>query len=46
MIRGSVIIDDRVLHAGDFHHADAASDHGAITTTDGATDDYLSGARA
>jgi hypothetical protein len=36
VIRGSVVIDGRVLHAGDFHHADADSDHGEITTTDGA----------
>jgi quercetin dioxygenase-like cupin family protein len=48
VIRGSVVIDGRVLHAGDFHHADAASDHGEITTTEGAEvlivgaiDDYL-----
>jgi putative transcriptional regulator len=48
VIRGSVVIDGRVLHAGDFHHADADSDHGEITTTDGAEvlivgaiDDYL-----
>jgi anti-sigma factor ChrR (cupin superfamily) len=48
VLRGSVIIDGRVLHAGDFHHADADSDHGEITTTDGAEvlivgaiDDYL-----
>ena len=50
VIRGSVIIDGRVLRAGDFHHADAGSDHGEITTTEGAEvlivgaiDDYLSG---
>jgi len=48
VIRGSVVIDGRVLHAGDFHHADAESDHGEITTTEGAevlivgaVDDYL-----
>lgn len=48
VIRGSVVIDGRVLRAGDFHHADAASDHGEITTTEGAEvlivgalDDYL-----
>ncbi|MEQ1756963.1 MAG: cupin domain-containing protein [Vicinamibacterales bacterium] len=34
--RGSVIIDGRVLHAGDFHHADEGSHHGDITTTEGA----------
>jgi anti-sigma factor ChrR (cupin superfamily) len=50
VIRGSVIIDGRVLRAGDFHHADAGSDHGEITTTEGAEvlivgaiDDYLPG---
>jgi anti-sigma factor ChrR (cupin superfamily) len=36
VISGSVVIDGRVLHAGDFHHADEDSDHGEITTTDGA----------
>jgi len=53
VIRGSVIIDGRVLRAGDFHHADAHSDHGEITTTEGAEvlivgaiDDYLPGAAA
>ena len=51
VIRGSVVIGGRVLRAGDFHHADADSDHGAITTTEGAEvlligaiDDYLPGA--
>jgi anti-sigma factor ChrR (cupin superfamily) len=50
VIRGSVIIDGRVLRAGDFHHADADSEHGEITTTEGAEvlivgaiDDYLPG---
>jgi len=50
VIRGSVVIDGRVLHAGDFHHADADSDHGEITTADGAEvlivgaiEDYLPG---
>jgi anti-sigma factor ChrR (cupin superfamily) len=48
VITGSVIIDGRVLRAGDFHHADEDSDHGEITTTEGAevllvgaVDDYL-----
>ena len=48
VIRGSVVMDGRILRAGDFHHADADSDHGAITTTEGAEvlivgaiDDYL-----
>ena len=50
VIRGSVVIDGRVLRAGDFHHADGESDHGEITTTEGAEvlivgaiDDYLPG---
>jgi anti-sigma factor ChrR (cupin superfamily) len=51
VIRGSVTIGGRVLRAGDFHHADADSDHGEIATADGAEvllvgaiDDYLPGA--
>jgi anti-sigma factor ChrR (cupin superfamily) len=36
VISGSVVIDGRVLRAGDFHHADADSDHGEIVTTEGA----------
>lgn len=51
MIRGSVTIGERLLHAGDFHHADANSDHAEITTAEGAEvllvgaiDDYLPGA--
>jgi len=36
VISGSVVIDGRVLRAGDFHHADEDSDHGEITTTEGA----------
>jgi anti-sigma factor ChrR (cupin superfamily) len=36
VVRGSVVIDGRVLRAGDFHHADEDSDHGEITTTEGA----------
>jgi anti-sigma factor ChrR (cupin superfamily) len=50
VVRGSVVIDGRTLHAGDFHHADADSDHGEITTLDGAEvlivgaiEDYLPG---
>ena len=42
-----------MLHAGDFHHADEDSDHGEITTTDGAEvlivgaiEDYLPAAAA
>ena len=48
VISGSVVIDGRVLRPGDFHHADADSDHGEITTTEGAevllvgaVEDYL-----
>jgi quercetin dioxygenase-like cupin family protein len=48
VIRGSVHVDGRVLKAGDFHHADADSDHGELSTPDGAevlivgaTADYL-----
>jgi anti-sigma factor ChrR (cupin superfamily) len=48
VIRGSVVIDGHVLRAGDFHHADEDSEHGQITTTEGAevlivgaVDDYL-----
>jgi anti-sigma factor ChrR (cupin superfamily) len=51
VLKGSIVIDGRVLRAGDFHHADAHSDHGEITTSDGAEvlivgaiDDYLPGA--
>lgn len=36
VIRGSVEMGGRVLHAGDFHHADEDSEHGEITTTEGA----------
>ena len=36
VISGSVVIDGRVLRAGDFHHADDNSDHGEVTTTQGA----------
>jgi anti-sigma factor ChrR (cupin superfamily) len=50
IVRGSVMIDGRVLRAGDFHHADEGSDHGEITTTEGAEvlvvgaiEDYLPG---
>jgi anti-sigma factor ChrR (cupin superfamily) len=50
ILSGSVVMDGRVLRAGDFHHADADSDHGEITTTEGAEvlivgaiDDYLPG---
>ena len=53
VISGSVVIDGRVLRAGDFHHADDDSDHGEVTTTEGAEvlivgaiDDYLPSAAA
>jgi quercetin dioxygenase-like cupin family protein len=36
VIRGTVRVEGRVLHAGDFHHADADSDHGDLVTPDGA----------
>jgi anti-sigma factor ChrR (cupin superfamily) len=36
VVRGSIVIDGRVLRAGDFHHADEDSTHGDITTTEGA----------
>jgi quercetin dioxygenase-like cupin family protein len=36
VISGSVVIDGRVLRAGDFHHADEDSAHAEITTTEGA----------
>ena len=36
VVRGSVTIDGRLLHAGDFHHADEDSDHGEISTAEGA----------
>jgi quercetin dioxygenase-like cupin family protein len=36
VISGSAVIDGRVLRAGDFHHADEGSEHGEITTTEGA----------
>lgn len=36
VLKGSVIIDNRVLRPGDFHHADEESDHGEISTIEGA----------
>jgi anti-sigma factor ChrR (cupin superfamily) len=51
VLKGSVVIDGRVLRAGDFHHADEDSHHGEITTIEGAEvllvgaiADYLPGA--
>lgn len=50
VLKGSIVIDGRTLRAGDFHHADADSDHGEITTVEGAEvlivgaiEDYLPG---
>ncbi len=50
VVRGSIVVDGRVLRAGDFHHADEDSDHAEITTTEGAEvlivgaiEDYLPG---
>jgi anti-sigma factor ChrR (cupin superfamily) len=50
VISGPVPIDGHVLRAGDFHHADEDSEHGEITTTEGAevllvgaVEDYLPG---
>ena len=36
VIRGSLIVEGQLLRAGDFHHAEAASDHGALHTDEGA----------
>ncbi len=36
VISGSVVIEGRVLRAGDFHHAEGDTDHGEIVTTEGA----------
>ena len=36
VLSGSVVIEGRVLRAGDFHHADGDTDHGEIFTTEGA----------
>jgi anti-sigma factor ChrR (cupin superfamily) len=48
VIRGSLNVGDRVLRAGDFHHAEAESDHGEHWTDEGvevllvaAASDYL-----
>ena len=50
VVRGSIVIDGRTLQAGDFHHTDALSEHGEITTATGAEvlivgaiEDYLPG---
>jgi quercetin dioxygenase-like cupin family protein len=36
VISGSVTVEGRVLRAGDFHHAEGASDHGEAWTDEGA----------
>lgn len=36
VLKGTVKIEGRQLHAGDFHHADSDSDHGEISTDGGA----------
>jgi anti-sigma factor ChrR (cupin superfamily) len=48
VISGSLIIEGRLLQAGDFHHADGKSDHGELHTDEGvevllvaAASDYL-----
>ena len=35
MISGSLIVEGRVMRAGDFHHAEGDSDHGEAWTDDG-----------
>jgi quercetin dioxygenase-like cupin family protein len=35
VIRGSVMVEGRLLHAGDFHHAEGESDHDELWTDDG-----------
>jgi anti-sigma factor ChrR (cupin superfamily) len=36
VLRGSIHVEGRILRAGDFHHADALSDHGELWTEEGA----------
>lgn len=36
IVSGSVVIEGRVLRAGDFHHAEGDTDHGEIYTIEGA----------
>jgi anti-sigma factor ChrR (cupin superfamily) len=36
VVSGSVVIEGRVLRAGDFHHAESDTEHAEIYTTDGA----------
>jgi hypothetical protein len=35
VISGSLVIEGQVLRPGDFHYADAASEHGEIWTDEG-----------
>jgi anti-sigma factor ChrR (cupin superfamily) len=35
VIRGSLVVEGRLLRAGDFHHAEGASDHDALHTDEG-----------
>jgi anti-sigma factor ChrR (cupin superfamily) len=35
VIRGSVVVEGRLLRAGDFHHAEGDSDHAELWTEDG-----------
>jgi anti-sigma factor ChrR (cupin superfamily) len=35
VIRGSLVVEGRVLRAGDFHHAEGDSDHGELSTDEG-----------
>jgi quercetin dioxygenase-like cupin family protein len=50
VIRGSLVVEGRLLRAGDFHHAEGDSDHGELHTDEGvevllvaAASDYLPG---
>ena len=36
VLSGSVVIEGRLLHAGDFHHAEGDSDHAELYTPEGA----------
>ena len=44
VLRGTVIIEGRELGPGDFHHADAGSEHGEIYTAHGAELLFVAGA--
>jgi anti-sigma factor ChrR (cupin superfamily) len=48
VIKGSLVVEEQRLHAGDFHHAEGDSDHGELYTDEGvevllvaAASDYL-----